>query len=56
MEVAEVVDGVTDLGLGEAAGVGLVFRRDSFGAVPIACLGVLLEELVEEGVEVRSKR
>ena len=52
VEVAEVVDGVAGLGLGEAAGGGAVFGRDVFGAVPIAGLGALLEELVEAGVEI----
>ncbi len=54
--VAEVVDGVAGLELGEAAGGGAVFGRDVFGAVPILGLGALLEELVEAGVEIRSKR
>jgi hypothetical protein len=52
VEVAEVVDGVAGLGLGEAAGGGAVFGRDFFGAVPIAGLGALLVELVEAGVEI----
>lgn len=52
VEVAEMVDGVAGLGLGEAAGGGAVFGRDVFGAVPIAGLGALLEELVEAGVEI----
>lgn len=38
--------------LGEAAGGGAVFGRNVFGAVPIAGLGALVEELVEAGVEI----
>jgi len=52
VEVAEVVDGVAGLGLGEAAGGGAVFGRDVCGGLAIAGLGALLEELVEAGVEI----
>lgn len=54
VEVAEVVDGVAGLGLGEATGGGAVFGRDVCGGLPIAGLGALLEELVEAGFEIRG--